>query len=185
MFSLYIVCHISVELHSAASVGILQMEKEKWRWRKIVREYCMWDLTLQGTRKVSTSFTQHLKTEEHTCICPLFMYRYISLSTHFWENTTLQNELQCKKLALQNRVFCGCVASLLQNPCVVLLKLSEKNHKPSCSAIRSFFLPHFCPVTYRVFACTFSLQCDIFKKHQNEIFFKIKWGFTLKMYFVK
>lgn len=36
----------------------------------------MCDLTLQG-------FTQYLKMEEHTCSCPLFVYKYISLSTSF------------------------------------------------------------------------------------------------------
>lgn len=134
----------------------------------------MCDLTLQG-------FTQHLKMEEHTCSCPLFVYKYISLSTSFWENTTLQNELLCKKLALQNGVFCGWVASLLQNPSVVLLQFWKKTPNTHVLLSVHSFHPFFpqLPIHLTVFAYTFSLQCDILKKHQNEIFLKMKWSCPL------
>lgn len=119
-------------------------------------------------KKISSSFTQHLKMETHICISPLFVYRNISLSTCFRQNTTLQNELHCKKYALQNWVFCGCVAKSLCGFAAIL----EKNPSDFHILLSPFFSQ--LPLQLTVLPCTFSLQCDISKKYQNEIFLKTK-----------
>lgn len=131
----------------------------------------MWDLTLEGKSVIKFySASENWRTYLYSpliCVQIYFSF-YMYLRKYNYK-------MNCN---VRNLLFkMGYFVAVSQVCCKILVWCccnSEKTPKPSHSAISPFFSPLFSqlPIQLTVFACRFSLWCDILKNIRMKYFWK-------------